>query len=188
MYKYIIIFLLLLLQACSKPLPEYLAKEKLRAEFKEKANASCSLNYLDNSKDILVASIYFKDFNSDLSNADKEVIREVVEIQRDCAKNILLVGHSSSLEEEITEKDGFVNGAKLSFERVKLVAKELQKNKIFGNYINISFCGASNNLVEEKLKNKNQKNAHLYNQRVDIVFLNNSVNNYEFGCIPDLKK
>ncbi len=178
MYKYILLLLLLILQACSKPLPEYLAKKQLREDFKKTSNASCPLGYLDNKQDILVASIYFKTNNSSLSKADKNIIKDIATIHQDCAINILLVGHSSSVEEE---QEDLVSGVKLSFERVKEVTIEMKRNKILGNYINVSFCGSSNNLVDE-----NQKNANLYNQRVDIVFLNNPVTRYEFGCIPTI--
>ncbi len=183
MYKYLFFLLILLLGSCSKdPLLKYLEKEELRKEFRKSSNDSCPLGYLDNSKDFLVASIFFKNNKSDISQEDKEIIKKVASIHSYCPKTILMVSHASHLESE----NDLLKGAKISFARINSVTKEMQNNKVSGNYINVLFCSFSNNLVDEN--NYENKNANLYNQRVDIVFLNTPIEQYEFGCISSKKK
>lgn len=181
MYKYKCILVLLvavLLNSCGeKPLPEYLAKEQLRKEFIASSNASCPLGYLDNNSDIIAGQIYFKDGITDLTKEDKEAIKKVSNMHASCPKTILLVGHASNKESE----NDIVTGAILSFVRVNETSQEFLHDKVTAGYINVLFCGISNNLVDEKDLQNN--NANLYNQRVDIVFLNNSVENYRYGCI-----
>ncbi|MDR0484595.1 MAG: hypothetical protein LBH40_04900, partial [Alphaproteobacteria bacterium] len=115
----------LFLQACNKPLDEYLRKEKIKKEFKEKSDNSCPLAYLGEGKDILVANIYFQDNKYTLTAEDNKIISDVASIHAKCPQEILLIGHASNME---TEDFTFTNGISLSLNRAKMVAQRLQDN------------------------------------------------------------
>jgi outer membrane protein OmpA-like peptidoglycan-associated protein len=172
-----LLLLLLILSACNKPLPEFVAKEQMRQDFKQSSKHSCPLAYLGENKDIVVATIYFADNKSTLNKEDNNVITAAANIHKRCPQNILVIGHASNMEAE----QNFAQSVSLSLARAQVVAKQLQASRVIESYINILFCGNGNNLVEENNSN------HKYNQRVDIVLLSSTVESRRFDCIPTTK-
>lgn len=161
--------------SCSNNLP----KESLEVTaIKNYVKESCPISIsADVSKDIILATLYFKDKSTDLSAKDKEILLAVSDLFKLCNNKILLLGFSSN--KEINNSPAVA--ASLSYNRAYNTYTYLSK------YINpkelyYSFCG---NLRNKYIENNNV--ASFGNQRVEVVMVGANVNSNFLTCLDNFK-
>ena len=176
--KVYLIFVLLpfvFINSCVKPSQSYLEKSKQGNEIIKQVEAMCTFNsLLDKSKDWNLATIYFPKNSSSLSTADKEILNKLENIYKKCAKNMLIIGHSSNLE---TKKDLTI-ALNLSYKRTQQVYNYLTSKKIPSSNLSVLFCSNNKNKVDEKTALD-----ATFNQRVDIIILNSPKEQHLYDCL-----
>lgn len=166
---------LLSLTSCKNNLPEDSLEIKA---IKNYINQSCPLSSsLDINKDLILATLYFKDKITDLSEKDKEILLKISDLFKMCNNKILLLGFSSNNE---------INGnpsiaASLSYNRAYNTYTYLSKY-IKANQLSYAFCG---NLRHKYIENNNT--ARFGNQRVEVVMVGSSVNSNLLTCLENIK-
>lgn len=156
--------MLVLLNSCYGPTADYKAKQALIKETSDMMREFCKTN-ADSTKDWLVANIYFKDKDSNLTNQDKKVLDEVINLHRRCTSTMLIIGHTSNFE----AKQGIPFSTNLSYQRAEAVAQYFLQNQVSEKYPKVYVCGNNRNAVYENIAT-----AKDVNQRVEIVFVRNS--------------
>ena len=172
LYKTLIVLLVFFVSACSKPLVEEDSKEI--KTIKRFITNSCPLNKkLDSTKDIIVATLYYKKNEVSLSVKDKAVLQQVVNLFQICDNKILILGYSSNKE---AKKNPLI-ATNLSYLRAFKVYKYL-KTSIPSNSLYYEFCSNLRNKYQET-----NATASFGNQRVEIVMLGKGISNNYLTCI-----
>ena len=176
--KFCLIFVVLIcffISSCVRPSQSYLEKSKKGNEIIKQVEAICTFNsILDTSKDWNLATIYFPTNSSSLSKADKEILNKLETIYKKCAKNMLIIGHSSNLE---TKKDVTI-ALDLSYKRTQQVYNYLISKKLPSSNFTVLFCSNNKNKVNEKTALD-----ATFNQRVDIIILNSPKEQHLYDCL-----
>ena len=91
-----------------------------------------------------IATIYFADGASSLTDMDKSVVAQVVEIYKQGGKAIFITGHSSSIANATDQVQAGMINFKMSLNRAKAVADSFLAHGIAKSRISVEARGAKN--------------------------------------------
>lgn len=175
-YKCIILLLIsFVLTACSNSLPK---DSKEIKNIKEFIQNSCPLNKeVDTNKDIIVATLYYKQNSVSLSLQDKMILQQVITLFQACNNKILVLGYASNKE----AKQSPIIAANLSYFRAYNAYAYLKKSIPY-NSLYYEFCSNLRNKFKET-----NSTASFGNQRVEIIMLGKGVSSNYLTCIKGKK-
>ena len=179
----------LFLSNCYKPSKEYIDKQAKLQSFYQNIENYCQIKLNDNL-DWHVATIYYKNNDDKLENADKKILDTLISLQSKCNNHILLIGNISDFEYNSDSKASL----KLSYNRAQNIYDYLVKYKIDKSYIHILACSnlAKRKLNEFEIKDQTNNNStnQVYkynniNQFVEIIFLNTPFKSHKDDCFKN---
>ena len=138
--------------------------------------SSCPVHKFANlNKDVIIATLYFKDGVFQISPQQVEVLKRVVQIQQLCSSKLLVLAHTS--QDEAKHNPDY----SLSFKRAKSVFNYLKKH-IPTTSLYYQYCSS---LRPSYLESNTDANAKLSNQRVEIVLLARGVSQATLVCFTN---